>query len=193
MFQLRIRSAPKEKQQALDWASMMSPKEAKKGRPPASTGLSMLLEKAVLEAFPGDLESFRIDEKYPERHLPSPGANRKEALKLAEHVLCRGRKVLLDWDERFLPAEHQTTRMLLQATLDTLFPSCMRTHRSDVMLEATVCALKMVNELYYLIRCPSSERARVSFLLLPHAERRALASTKGRRSKKWREAVDRII
>ena len=83
--------------------------------------------------------------------------------------------------------------MLLQATQDVLFRSCMRTHRSDVGLEATVCALKMVSELYYLIRCPSSERARIFFPLLPHEERRALASTRGRRSRKWREAVDRII
>ena len=100
----------------------------------------MLLEKVVLEASHGELESSRPDEEYPERHLPSPGANRKGVLRMVEHIVCRGRRTLLGADERLFAAAHQTTRMLLQSTQDALFPSPMRTHRSDVSLEATVCA-----------------------------------------------------
>ena len=131
----------------------------------------------------------------PERYLPSTGGRDLDtpSWAAAEHIWNHAAWVFTRVDPRVWSGQHQVTRWLVQCVHDILFPPHLATRRKAVGIEHAYMALLGVNELFYVLREPDSERGRTTLALLPHAESSALRDPRMNRGKRWRGAIMRVL
>ena len=161
----------------------------KEGKRTKGAVLTKNLDGLCKEAFPdGDCVSGSSGSSRP--GFPSASSSRIPAGTMsAERAWHHTEAVLLNSPPFVWRSLHQTVRVVLHVTTQTLFPEGMKTKRNQLDLALIRAALAGISGLLYVVLHPGRTRSQSILALIPFREKQGLSHPRRQASEEWRKAV----